>query len=135
MSFSSELQERIGQRADYKCEVCGVNLRRKKKTDVALHVAHSASSFHAVGGPDWYLITDPPAGLERLKGKAFPGNFFLVSIYGLQDDGFCVCTNCHRDIHKIALKETKRQFPDHKGRNAHWLILERVTMDKVTGKI
>lgn len=136
MSYANEFAERVGFRADYKCEVlgCEANLKRKRKSDVARHVAHSATSFHIVGGPERFLVTDPPLDMRRFKGKYFPRNMFLVGIYNLPDDAFCVCPNCHRGIHVLALKETKRQFPDHKGKNAHWAILERITLDVITGK-
>ncbi len=134
MGYSSDLAERVGLRAGYKCEVCGTSLKRKKVSDVAIHIAHSASTFHITNGPIEYLVTEPPAGMERFKGKTLPGSMFLVSIWNFSDDAFCVCPNCHRDIHRMALRETKRQFPHHKGRNAHWAILERVTLDKVFGK-
>lgn len=129
--FSGDLFEQVGKRANYKCEVCDKDLRRDKPTDVARHVAHSATTFHLDGGPHSYVLTSPPASMKRFKGKRFPGSMFAISLWGFTDDAFCVCPDCHRDIHKEALEQTKIKFPDYKGRSAMWSILEWITLKKV----
>ncbi len=131
MGFSKVIYDRAAERAQYMCEMCGKNLMKKRKTDVAHGVVHSANGFHMIDGPQSYLITDPSPGFENLKGKRLHGKLFLVGQFGFTDDAFHLCPTCHRDIHSAALLETKINISGYKGRYSAPAILERVTLDMI----
>ena len=132
MGFQSVTFNIAAERANYQCEVCGKNMRKKRSGDVALYELHSASTLHLVDGPEKYLVTDPPTGFENLRGKRLWGGLFLVSEWNLSYDAFCLCPTCHRDIHWEALIKTKCLLPGYKGRSSSPAILELVTLSKVS---
>lgn len=119
-------------RARYRCEVCrrDVSEVEESQTTASFEI-HSLTSLHLVvvrESRNLCIVTDPPSRFEVLRGRLLPIRMFKIFQYRRLDDGFCLCHKCHRKIHQVALKETKRKVPDFTGRNAIPTVLEMVSL-------
>ncbi len=117
---------------------------RRKEIDLATHCAicrdpfpqgayvevHSATSLHLVSilelNQRKFLVTDPPAGHEKLKGKALNSKVYSQGEIS-NSDAICLCPACHDEIHRIALLEARRD-QNFVGKAPPPQLLEEITL-------
>lgn len=130
MPFDVAVADAALMNAKYRCEACGTSWSDLESSfgDSPIDV-HSATSLHLVLKNGLYRVTSTPAGYEILKGRSLrPEKFLISGLPNRENDAFCLCNRCHREVHRIALALTKRRLPWHKGRNSLPHILESVTL-------
>lgn len=131
MGYSVDFADMALVRAGYNCEACGRNWNDFEVVagDAPIDV-HAASSLHVIRDKKTGLfrVTSTPEGFAKLRNRLVRPEPFLVHHYGRDDDGFCLCKECHTKVHAIALQITKSYLPYHKGRNSAPFILEQVTI-------
>lgn len=122
----SPFPERIRRREienALECEIC----REQVNEETYLEV-HSVTSLHLVMNKDAknprYIVTDPPVGHEYLKGKDVNPDVYKEG-RERGSDAVCLCLTCHQEIHRFALKLSKKV--GFKGKNPPPQILEEVT--------
>ncbi len=130
MGYTVDFADMALVRSGYSCEACGRNWNDFEVIpgDAPIDV-HSANSLHTIRDKSGlFRVTSTPEGFSRLIGRLIRPEPFLVHHYGLDDDAFCLCRECHVKVHSIALTITKSYLVDHKGRNSTPFILEQVTI-------
>lgn len=133
MGFRPNIVIRVAERAGYRCEVCKKDVSKVAPGQrSAPFEAHSATGFHftRIGKDDCFVATSVPEDYH-LKKSIFSFHAFVVLQIGRDDDGFCICLICHDEIHRKALRETKKRFPNHKGNTSAPAILEEITLGLV----
>lgn len=108
--------ERIRRTEIEKTEKCVVCLEPAPKGEV-LEV-HSATSLHLelseVKGELRYVVTSTHQGHEQLKGKALNVGIYQPEGKPEQNDAFCLCVDCHQEVHRVALAKTRLTDKDAK---------------------
>ena len=131
MPFTNDVFIRAALRADYKCEICGESVWEvRPNQESAPFNIHSATTLHlvrVVDNPDFYEVTSPPTRYLQMRGGFLPVVDYKEFKYR-GDDGYCLCHKCHRELHKIALCETKQKFPRHIASNSAPDICMKVTL-------
>jgi hypothetical protein len=96
--------ERIRQIEIEKSTNCGVCDNPFAPNEVV--EVHSITSLHLVYKDGKYVVTDPTAGHEALRGKAISSGVYSPE-ETKDSDGICLCGQCHDEIHRIALAEAR----------------------------
>ena len=108
--------ERIRRTEIEKTEKCAVCLEPAPRGEV-LEV-HSATSLHLelneVKGELRYVVTSTHKGHEQLKGKALNIGVYQPDGKPEKNDAFCLCVDCHQEVHRVALAKTRLQDKDAK---------------------
>lgn len=107
-----------------KCEICQNEDIHKDNLEI-----HSATSLHLVltevNGEQKYLITSTHKGHENIKGKTISTGVYQPNGKPEENDAFCLCVDCHQEVHRVALEKTR--ISDKKAKIASPKILSEVT--------
>ena len=137
MAYYDYIVKRALIRAGYRCEACG---RYWYELDygegvVPLHI-HSAISFHVVRNKKTglYRATSVPPAHKKMKGRILKPNKYIIQRLGRDDDGYCLCLECHRKVHAIATDLTNGRFTTGDSKNAIPYVLEMVTISFILNR-
>ena len=138
MPFSKGVFMRAVERAGFRCEKCGKDVSKVEKTATQSPCdIHSVTGLHLVRHkkqPSACIVTSPPASMMILRGRMLPVYGFVVFSLGRDDDGFCLCQDCHNEVHTLALSITKDMLPSHTGMNSSPAVLELVSLTLIMKK-
>ena len=119
--------ERLRRTEIEKKQVCEICQNEDIHTD-NLEI-HSATSLHLVladvNGKQKYLITSTHKGHENLRGKTISTAIYMPNGEPRESDAFCLCVDCHQEVHRIALERARKT--DKNAKIAPPKILAEVT--------
>ena len=139
MPYKPKFALKVALRAGYRCEICNKDVYSDLTPENAkapYHI-HSATGLHLEPVTAEYCeAVSVPDGYKRLKNRYVP----MKALAALGErrfelgDAFCLCVDCHQNLHDMAIAETKNRFPKFRGQYTPPALLEEITLFLVKRK-
>lgn len=117
--------------AAFKCAACDKKFNSPDEGEL-----HSKTGLHLVKNrkskKQGYKVTNTPEGHSTLRGKTISRSSF-IGHKDRDNDGVCLCKDCHIEVHRLALAEAKIRG-DFPGNATPPRILEEITQDFIERK-
>jgi hypothetical protein len=133
MPYRPKFALKVALRAGYRCEICNKDVYSEFTHDnpkVPYHI-HSATGLHLEPvNAEYCEAVSVPEGYKILDGRYVP----MKALFALGErrfelgDAFCLCVDCHQNLHDVATVETKNRFPEFRGRYTPPALLEGITL-------